>query len=332
MYCPRLDHFVRLNSNGSVSRCGHMIDNKSFKDYESLEGSEWLSNIKKKMEYNQWPSECIRCQQSEHTKSESVRTNSIARDKILKSLRDDYLVVGGVLDNVCNSACQTCNANLSTKIGALEHGKDYPRIDNYELFKKLPQDRIVEFDVNGGEPTASKNYKSYLKELPKNVKIVRMNTNGSRVIEEIIDILDKGTMVIITFSLDGIGSVHDYVRWPILWSKYIQNLQVYKDIQKKYKLLKIDMWTTVSCFNISDLPNIIKFAKDQGIPHDWAYLRNPSVLSVRHKNRFTSNAHSFDSKHIAVGDDNSEELDAFIKRQDRVRGIDINDYLNLLPN
>ena len=46
MYCPRLDHFVRLNSNGSVSRCGHMTQAPEFASLEDLESSLWLRNIK----------------------------------------------------------------------------------------------------------------------------------------------------------------------------------------------------------------------------------------------------------------------------------------------
>ena len=84
------------------------------------------------------------------------------------------------------------------------------RINNLDVFYKLPQDRIIEIDVNGGEPTASKNYKKLISNVPKNTKIVRMNTNGSRMINEIIPLLEKGIMVIVTLSFDGVGNVHGH--------------------------------------------------------------------------------------------------------------------------
>ena len=283
------------------------------------------------MSQDKWPDECTRCQQSERVKGESIRTNSITRHKMLHPIRKDYLIVGGVLDNVCNSACQSCNAGLSTKIGSLE-SRDYPRVDNFEVFKKLPQERIIEFDVNGGEPTASKNYKKLLGELPVNTKIVRMNTNGSRMISELEDVLKKNIMVIVTMSLDGIGSVHDYTRWPIKWIDYKKTVDAYKKLQKKYKLLQLDFWTTVSCLNIKNLPEIINFAKNKNIPHDWAFLNNPSVLNIRYKNRFTTLAKHMSPKEIAVEEDNNEQLESFIKRQDMLRNISIDDYFNLTPN
>lgn len=327
MYCPRLDHFVRLNQDGSIGKCGHMVNPKGFQSLDELERSDWLSNIRKLMSQDEWPDECRRCQQSEHIKGESIRTNSIARHKMLHPIRNDYLIVGGVLDNICNSACQSCNSGLSTKIGSLE-SKHYPRVDNYEVLGKLPMERVIELDVNGGEPTASKNYKKLLSDLPANVKIVRMNTNGSRVIKEIEDVLKKNIMVIVTMSLDGIGKVHDYTRWPIKWTDYKRTVDTYLGLQKKYKLLQLDMWTTVSCFNIKTLPDIINFAKNKNIPHDWAFLSTPRVLNVRYKNKFTNLAKRLSPTEIAVDTDNSKELDDFIERQDRLRNISIRDYLN----
>ena len=250
---------------------------------------------------------------------------------MIHPVKNDYLIVGGVLDNVCNSACQSCNSGLSTKIGSLE-SKDYPRVDNYDLFKKLPQDRIIELDVNGGEPTASKNYKKVLMALPENVKIARMNTNGSRMISEIEEVLKRNIMVIVTMSLDGIGKVHDYTRWPIKWDNYKKTVDAYQELQKKYKLLQLDFWTTVSCLNIKNLPDIMNFAKNKNIPHDWAFLEQPSVLNVKYTNMFTARAKSMFPKEIAVGEDNTTQLDAFIKQQDDLRGISVYDYyLNLRP-
>ena len=47
MYCPRLDHFMRFNPNGTISRCGHMVTPAQFESLDAMESSEWLANIKK---------------------------------------------------------------------------------------------------------------------------------------------------------------------------------------------------------------------------------------------------------------------------------------------
>ena len=289
MYCPRLNHFVRLNQNGSIGKCGHMTNAIGFKTFKELDESEWLDNIREQMSNDKWPDQCVRCKQTEEISGESIRTKSIERHKVLHKFKDDYLVVGGVLDNVCNSACQSCNAGLSTKIGSLT-SKEYPRVNNIENFYKLPQDRILEVDVNGGEPTASKNYKKILADLPSNTKIVRMNTNGSRMIKELEVILKNRAMVIVTLSFDGVGDVHDYVRWPIKWKNYTKTVLAYKNLQKQYPLLKLNFWTTVSSLNVANLPNILDYTTEHGIDHDWAFLNDPDALNVKYKNKFTTTA------------------------------------------
>ena len=342
MYCPRLRHFVRLNQDGSIGKCGHMVNAVGFKTFDELDKSKWLNDLEDTMSKDEWPEECVRCKQTEEINGESVRTKSIDRHKILHPRKDDYLVVGGVLDNICNSACQSCNAGLSTKIGSLQ-SKKYTRVNNYETFWKLPQNRILEVDVNGGEPTASKNYKKILANLPVNTKIVRMNTNGSRMIKELEGILRNRTMVIVTLSFDGTGDVHDYVRWPIKWKNYIKSVVAYKNLQKQYPLLKLNCWTTVSSLNVENLPGILDFVTEQGLDHNWAFLNDPDALNVKYKNKFTVSAKKKLSKSsysvcrdiakkIAVDQDNSKLHEYFIKRQDTLRNISIDDYFNLEPS
>ncbi len=283
MYCPRLDHFVRFNPNGTVSRCGHMVNAPQYDSLESMENSTWLANIRKVMASDAWPKECVRCQQTEQEHGLSIRLHSQELDA--KTQRDDYLQVGGVLDNVCNAACLMCDERLSTRIGSL-HSRDFPRVDNSENFWSLPQDRIVHLDINGGEPSYSKNYRRLLENLPPNLKTLRINTNGTTVIKDLVYLAGCGIEVTVTLSCDGIGSVFEQVRWPITWNEFYRNLKVYQCLP-----VKLNLWTTVSVLNVHDLPNIQAFAKQHGIDHDYAYLSEPWQLSVQ--NTDTSAAQAY---------------------------------------
>lgn len=342
MQCPRLDHFVRLQPSGKVGKCGHMTLAQEFDSIDAMQNSEWLKKIKNQMNNNQWPQECVRCQITEQTSNTSIRLDMIERDRILRGIKKDYLIVGGVLDNICNSACQSCNAELSTKIGSLEN-KNYKKINNYDQFFELPQDRIVEVDVNGGEPTASPNYKKLLKNLPASVKIVRINTNGSRVISEIVPLLEQGVRVIITLSFDGTDRVHDYARWPILWTSYKKNVSTYLELRSQYKNLRLNFWTTVSCLNVGDLDNILEYALACEIDHAYGFCISPNVLDVRFTNKFTIDAKEKLSKNknkliqsigatCASLKNNSNNLKKFIQVQDQLRKINVKDYFNFDAN
>ena len=319
MHCPRLNHFVRFNPNGSVSRCGHRINAPHFDSLEQMDSSEWLAEIKNAS--STWPKECVRCQQTEQINQTSIRLNAIEFDQ--KQTHPDYLCIGGVLDNICNSACQSCNQNLSTKLGSLI-SRDYPVIDNSTAFWQLPLDRVVHLDINGGEPSASKNYRNILKNIPTSVTSVRINTNCSSVIPEIKDLLDRGINVTVTVSLDGIGSIHDYLRWPIKWKNFERNLMAYKSMD----ITELNTWTTVSALNIGDLKNIFAYTKDRGINHSWALLEQPDVLNVKYSNHFTRTADVPDQLKSLVGQDrdNTVELQLWTYQQDQLRGIKLWDY------
>jgi sulfatase maturation enzyme AslB (radical SAM superfamily) len=319
MYCPRLDHFVRFNPNGTLGRCGHMVNAPQFDTLEQMDSSAWLTDIKSKPDT--WPKECIRCQQTEQINNTSIRLNAIEFGK--KQTRSDYLIVGGVLDNICNSACQSCNQSLSTKIGSLI-SNDYPIIDNSIAFWQLPLDRVVHLDINGGEPSASKNYRNILKNIPPSVTSVRINTNCSMVIPEIQQLLDRDVHLTVTVSLDGIGRVHDYVRWPIKWENFERNLDIYRNMG----IQELNTWTTVSSLNIGDLKNIFMYTKTQGLDHSWALLEQPSVLSVKYSNHFTRTADVPDELKSIVGKDkdNSVELQLWTYQQDQLRGIKLWDF------
>jgi MoaA/NifB/PqqE/SkfB family radical SAM enzyme len=271
-----------------------MVNAPEYASLRNMEASSWLANTKELFKFDTWPKECVRCQEVERETPSSVRIHAIAVDAL--ETQRDYLQVGGVLDNVCNAGCLTCSPECSTRIGALT-SNTFTIIDNSNRFWDLPQDRIVHLDINGGEPSYSKNYRRLLANLPTNLRTLRLNTNCNVVLEELTEIARCGVEVTVTASCDGIGPVFEHVRWPIKWATFYQNLMTYKTMP-----VRLNLWTTVSVLNLHDLPNIKKFAEEHGIDHGYAYLKEPKELDVNNKNQ--------------------DEVQAYIQRQKQLRGIE----------
>jgi glutamate-1-semialdehyde 2,1-aminomutase len=166
-------------------------------------------------------------------------------------------------------------------------------VDNSTKFWNLPLDRVVHLDINGGEPSYSKNYKHILENLPQNIESVRLNTNCSTVLRELLPIIYRGIKVTVTVSFDGIGDVHDFIRWPIKWDEFYKNLMVYKSMP-----VRLNLWTTVSVLNHHQLPEIIAFAKEHEIDHEYAYLKSPTVLNVDNKDQSSIDAYIQEQKQL----------------------------------
>jgi sulfatase maturation enzyme AslB (radical SAM superfamily) len=267
-----------------------MTHQPQFPTLEIMDSSEWLQDVKERMSQDIWPTECERCMETEQLNGTSIRLNAIKFDRLQK--QSDYLIVGGVLDNICNSACLTCDEQHSTLIGGLT-SKVYTIVDNSDKFWQLPLDRVVHLDISGGEPSYSKNYKYILANLPKNIKSVRLNTNCTTVLEELWELCSQGVHVTVTVSLDGIGPVHDFVRWPVKWDKFYNNLQRYMEMP-----VTLNTWTTVSALNVDDLPNILEFVKQHNLDHSYAFLKEPVELTVKNKDTPESVAYIQDLKKI----------------------------------
>jgi sulfatase maturation enzyme AslB (radical SAM superfamily) len=144
------------------------------------------------------------------------------------------------------------------------------------------------------------------------------------VIKVLPDLIKKGIKVTVTVSLDGIGNIHDYVRWPIKWDNVERTIRDYQSME----LHELNTWTTVSALNIGDLKNIQAYTNENNIKHSWALLEQPEVLSIRHKNHFTTTADvpTELTTFVASGTDNSVEIENFINQQDSLRGIHYKDF------
>jgi MoaA/NifB/PqqE/SkfB family radical SAM enzyme len=251
-----------------------MVNPPEFDSLEEMNHSQWQQSIEDLFVKEQFPTECVRCQQVEQEGNDSIRAYAIMLDQV--ETQRNYLQVGGVLDNLCNAACQTCAPECSTKIGSLKN-RVFPIINNSKQYWALPQERILHLDINGGEPSYSKNYKRILSNLPPNLKTLRLNTNCNVVLHKLNDIA-KAVEVTVTVSCDGIGTLHEFMRWPIKWDTFYNNLMIYKSMP-----VRLNLWTTVSILNIDDLPNIQAFAREHGIDHSYAYLKEPAVLDINNK-------------------------------------------------
>jgi molybdenum cofactor biosynthesis enzyme MoaA len=346
MHCPRLDHFAKILPNDHIKNqtvvmnCCVMTNAPLFDSYDEMMSSQWLLTTKKLLKYGRWPNECVRCKEQEELGLKSDRLQWIDYHK--DSLVDhgsDYLTVSMMVDNICNTACQFCDPHISSKIASLQK---FPlkirQIGPYE--EKLPVHRITQIDLEGGEPSNSKNVKQLLTNLPQRVNTVKIYTNARSFLYELVPVAERGIKVQISISLDGVGPVQEYVRWPTQWSEFCETIEQYKELQIRFPdTVNLSFKTTICALNLFDLPNIIDFAEKQNISHSVSQLAYPRVLQISATNSYTATAKQRLIKsqyelcqQFALGTatqkkENQQEIDKFIDQQDTLRKISIKDYI-----
>ncbi len=197
--------------------------------------------------------------------------------------------------NTCNSACRMCNSNDSSLVhkenteihatlknknfesGLVKHG--YRMIGNPDkVIFGLQDDRLSTAPINlnkhiddiidniehidlitlsGGEPFLLEKTEQLIEIIAEKNPSIRLhiNTNGSVVSDKILIALQKISEVRICVSIDGYGSVQEYIRYPLKWKKIENNLDRFSLLARKGFYITFNV--TVQAFNILNLEDLL---------------------------------------------------------------------------
>ena len=195
------------------------------------------------------------------------------------------------LANLCNLACRMCNPWNSSIIEeeALEHidkfsndklkGKDLfhqniikplPRVKEVKDYWKDPEFRrqieellpqLEAITVSGGEPTVNKYFSEILdfckrEGIDKNM-ILKFTTNGMQINRKYMEKLDGFKKVEVKISMDGTGSVYEYIRWKGVWETLHNNRKILEEYRSDR--FKVNSDPTYQVLNILNIPDLIEY-------------------------------------------------------------------------
>lgn len=319
---------MRIDTAGDVSFCCALNDNPNFSTVEEMRSSDWYAHMLTAEEQGVWPIECRQCKDQEDHGQPSFRTASLRKHAAFRKINKDYQILDVSTDNICNAACQTCGSGSSSYYGKIFGKKKLIVNGGEKLVDRYLTNNVVQIDLAGGEPLYSKSYRSIIENLPKSVKWLRINTNGS-IYYDFTSILEKGIILELTVSLDGIGKTFEYVRWPLKWNTANENFDRWVELRNRYpNKMKLSVNYTVSALNIAQIDEMRVWTAERKVGLSYNYLNRVDVLNIRFRNRFTK--HAINVKYdfpIANDIDNDHELGQWLDKNDTARKINYKDYL-----
>lgn len=204
--------------------------------------------------------------------------------------------------NLCNLKCRMCQPQDSDLIN--KEYKELISLDN-TLGEILP---IVDFEItddltsyiqgikdnantikiirfSGGEPLINKSFYDLLDYLivgdySKNIEF-RLNTNLTKMKEDTLEKLSKFKRVTIDFSIDGLGTVYEYIRYPMVWEITKSKIDITYDFMSKHDNIKMNANFTVQTYNIFNMFELVNFFLKKSILPILHILQNPSYLNIR---------------------------------------------------
>ena len=264
--------------------------------------SEDYKTIRRQMLNGDKPKMCLRCWKEEDAGLESARhrfndkwyadTKNYSVDQEFKI---EYLDLR--LGNLCNLKCRMCNPYSSN-----QWIKEWELLGNswqseeelawlsklewptyYKLWESLLSavDSIEEIYLTGGEPTIIKEqYKllNYLIEEGKarNIKL-KYNTNLTNIPEELVELWKHFYFVQLNCSIDGVGELNRYIRYPSNWDAIIENFLYFRTWPNIY----IEIHCTVQLYNILTLDQFVEYFIGYDHLLYFNILDRPSYLNIQ---------------------------------------------------
>ncbi len=187
--------------------------------------------------------------------------------------------------NKCNLSCLTCasyNSSKWIKEDKLIGRTVYNTINNDLEYKKINYNKLTKIKFLGGEPFIEKKIFEFLEYLDNiNVlkKIHLIFSTNCTVFPDLkkLKLLEKAKKFILTLSIDGIGSVNDYIRYGSKWN------EIEKNINKWYScgldnIEYIEIETVISIYNLFYSEEIDSFVGNR--KHYAEILTIPEFLSI----------------------------------------------------
>lgn len=231
---------------------------KPFEDDDNPE------DLRKKIWSNEKITHCEKCYKLESLKIVSPRQRESIQwlktekqffDKV-ECPKENIVYYDLRIDNKCNLACISCNPRESSLWAKELKINQEPKKYHLDYNKILNAKKIY---IAGGEPLIIDNYLDLIDKIANvnpNIELV-INTNLTNLPEKTLDSLKKIKKVNLTISIDCFGKPNEYRRYPLKWSKFIDNLERIQEL--KFSIRFNSVVDAVSIFgvqNFSMLHNI----------------------------------------------------------------------------
>ena len=241
--------------------------------------------------------------------------------------------------NTCNATCVTCNSQSSSAWGSLERKNNRAPAKSWRI-RNTTADTWIDYAAatsiifRGGEPLLSATNFYILEQLiaHNNTRcFISFVTNGSVTPSDYqLGLLAQFSNKNFCFSIDGIGPVFEYMRYPLKWSSIEKNLEYCKsnNISRSvsYTLSNLNVWyhaQTVNWFQDNDLQYQLNPV------YNPAHFQ-PSVLPLGIKQQILDQSGCKDLVPLLEPQCSQTDLDLFftkLKKQDEWKGIHLQDYL-----
>ena len=316
--------------------------------------SDYMKEARLKMKNGEVLKACTKCVEQEARGYKSMRNenneekniNNVNADGSMDTMPNSMELHFG---NVCNLKCKMCGQDYSNQIGKEilqigEKDKDFLKwvykqsgnVNNwtnnlsveYTWFRnEKTKNRLIEYvskhitqlTIIGGEPTVIPEFYELLDYCYKNNtlqnKDITIVTNLTNTNPKMTQWFPKMKNWMIWASIDGLGDITEYIRYPSSFKKVVENLNFYKKLLLESNNGRIVFSPAIQLLNIHQLDDMLKWFIDFADNH-WGKQFNISWMSQVWYPRICNYDTAPKQYRYKVADKLEESIDYFTKYND----------------
>ena len=288
-HCNLLHHGISVFERGVLAPCckfnvylPEKFPTFTFRDYPTFKIE--MEKIATEMAEGEHDERCVNCWFDESMGLTSLRemSNDVWRH-IERNPNSDPQHIELRLGNYCNLECMMCwpGASSSFQTMYVENKEkfdrasiSYPVFDNNNFWWEsnefmqfcdqiLPTVKLLHF--TGGEPFMVPALPKILEKVTKPEEVsVLFVTNMTMIKEKTLDILSRFKEVTLMLSLEGVGDMNGYVRYPSRWEDIVQNIETVRNrFRGASTKLSMSINHTFQHTSIYSLPDLYTWADQQ---------------------------------------------------------------------
>ena len=321
---------------------------------QKIWNNDYMKNVRLKMKNGEVLKACTKCIDQEargyksmrHENNEEENINKVNADGSMDTMPNSMELHFG---NVCNLKCKMCGQDYSNQIGKeiLQIGEkdkdflewvykqsgnvnnwtnnlsvEYTWFRNEKTKNKLidyVSKHITKLTIIGGEPTVIPEFYELLDYCyenntlkDKDITIVTNLTNTNPKMTQWLPEMKSWT---IWASIDGLGDITEYIRYPSNFKKVVENLNFYKKLLLESNNGQIVFSPAVQLLNIHQLDDMLKWFIDF-TDNRWGKQFNISWMSQVWYPRICNYDTAPKQYRYKVADKLEESIDYFTKYKD----------------
>ena len=381
-FCIAPFKHAQVNSRGFLKICCVSEENQQYKfnEIEDWHQSHVIKNLRKNLISGVKDPICENCWKKESSGVRSQRSvynkhiGKILEEHWDKNFKNNINLVNEIenvdssaiqsfdlqLGNLCNLKCIMCGPDRSSQIMSeiklhpelsklydfdLTGDLEYANKEDFNAWCKKYLENSIHLKFTGGEPFLNPYLLKVLEHIPDSQKkkcILHFSTNLTRINQKILDLFDKFKETWISVSVEGIGDVLEYARFPHKWNDLEANLAVISGRKKVF----VSVSHVVQAPTFSGIMDLIKYFDKLKIKLDPIFLTTPTCFHLHSiktsaKQKFIDEMESYDGQNtnfvsavnefcksnIDYNEKLAHECVNRLQALDRVRGTDFTECI-----